>query len=115
MNRDTRSFPVYTKPPELTLTHILQALYAPLLPAIDAPSFTSPEGIRYETTNESIWTESLGKKLCIVDIDTRALDDDGQVMGPNTLDWNNVDYSAAGMMNHYVYGWCFNHCDSDID
>ncbi|KAF2428633.1 hypothetical protein EJ08DRAFT_636550 [Tothia fuscella] len=89
--------------PELNIAEILQALYTPLKVPIDAQYFTDPEGRIFDNTLRPIWTESLGKKLCIVDIDTRALDGSEQVMGPNLLDWNHVDYSGAGMMNHYVY------------
>lgn len=49
------------------------------------------------------WTQPLGKRLCIVDIDTRTLDQANQIRDANPLHWNKTDPVAAGMLNHYMY------------
>jgi hypothetical protein len=89
---------------DFSLPHIFRALYAPLIPAIDAPSFTTNDGFTFDLTQRPVWTEALGRRLCIVDIDTRPLDGQDQVKGPDILNWNHADYLSAGMMNHYLYG-----------
>jgi hypothetical protein len=46
----------------------------------------------------------MGSKLCIVDIDTRALDEPGELLSSEGLDWGRLHYTSAGMLNHYIYG-----------
>lgn len=54
--------------------------------------------------NTPVWTESLGERLCIVDIDTRALNGSGQILSKEGFRWDDVEYTGAGMLNHYLYG-----------
>lgn len=54
--------------------------------------------------NKPVWTESLGERLCIVDIDTRPLNESGKILSEGRLRWDDVEYTGAGMLNHYLYG-----------
>lgn len=59
--------------------------------------------------NESTWTERLGNKLLIVDIDTRVPTGDNQILDPGAkLDWESLESSGTGLVshaiaNHYLY------------
>jgi hypothetical protein len=70
---------------------------------ITAPSFVDHNGVNHTTGHPPIWRASLGKTLCIVDIDTRPLSQPGQILN-SKLHWDKIDYTAAGMLNHYLYG-----------
>jgi hypothetical protein len=58
--------------------------------------------------NQTIWTQPLGKKLLIVDIDTRVPSGDNQILNPDTLDFEHMEMKGGGLVsnaiiNHYMY------------
>lgn len=59
--------------------------------------------------NESTWTQPLGKKVLIVDIDTRVPTGDHQILDPGKkIDWETLQSSGTGLVsyaitNHYLY------------
>jgi hypothetical protein len=58
--------------------------------------------------NQTIWTQPLGKRILIVDIDTRVPDGDNQILNPATLDFEHMEMSGGGLVsnaiiNHYMY------------
>jgi hypothetical protein len=81
-----------------------------LISPVDAPSYTSANGTRYNLTGDPVFTESLGRKLCIVDIDTRPFDGPDELMDPKKLDWNKFAHQGVGMLNHYTYSKCLLLC-----
>lgn len=93
-------------PPLTTSLDLIKALYTPKLHPVDWPNYVDFEGVEHLMSNDPIWTESLGSRLCIVDIDTRPLNETNQVLNNEHLNWDTVDYTAAGMLNHYLYGNC---------
>ncbi|KAF2826763.1 hypothetical protein CC86DRAFT_20392 [Ophiobolus disseminans] len=60
-------------------------------------------------SNSSTWTEPLGKKVLIVDIDTRVPTGDNQILQPDAkIDWERLESGGAGLVshaitNHYLY------------
>lgn len=85
---------------EITIKSLFQSTKVP----VNAIRFTDRFGTEHSLEKEAEWTAPLGKRLCIVDIDTRSLDDGGQIFDPNGLNWRDMHYTSAGMMNHYIYG-----------
>ncbi|KAF2402927.1 hypothetical protein EJ06DRAFT_473241 [Trichodelitschia bisporula] len=81
----------------------IRALYAPLLQLITEPNFTDTrDGTVYNFTGAPLWTESLGKRILILDVDTRPLDDANQIFNP-TFSWASMTGVSQGMLNHYLY------------
>jgi hypothetical protein len=71
---------------------------------MDSYVFVDPtDGEEYFLPGEPIWTNPLGKELCIVDIDTRPLNETNQVMN-DEFNWQTIEGVSVGMLNHYLYG-----------
>lgn len=57
-----------------------------------------------------VWDKPLGKKILIVDIDTRVPDGKNEILNKNRMDWENMGISGGGqlvsngIMDHYMYG-----------
>jgi hypothetical protein len=99
-----QSIVTLSPPPPSTSLDLIQALYAPRLHPVDWPNYVDFEGLEHQMNLEASWTESLGSRLCIVDIDTRPLNESNQIMNKGHLNWDSTQYTAAGMLNHYIYG-----------
>jgi hypothetical protein len=60
------------------------------------------------TANQTIWKQPLGKKILIVDIDTRVPSDTNQILNPAKLNFESMEMKGGGLvsnaiMNHYMY------------
>lgn len=56
-------------------------------------------------SDKPIWNEPLGKKLCIVDLESRRFDKPGQIWS-DEMTWNKskeVHGPSGGTLNHWVY------------
>lgn len=59
--------------------------------------------------NESTWQTPLGKRILIVDIDTRVPTGDNQILDPSKkIDWESLESGGTGLVshaitNHYLY------------
>lgn len=59
--------------------------------------------------NESTWQTPLGKKILIVDIDTRVPTGENQILDPSKkIDWESLESGGTGLVshaitNHYLY------------
>jgi hypothetical protein len=88
----------------ISFENAVRAIYAPFLVPISARSFMDrTAGEVYTIPDEPIWRAGLGKKLCIVDIDTRPLNDTNQILN-NNFSWTSLEGISPGMLNHYLYG-----------
>lgn len=76
-------------------------------PSINARSWTNSEGVEYKLPGDPIWTSAMGSRIALVDIDTRGLDGPGEIMSPGPLYWENLTFTSAGMMGHYLYSMYF--------
>ncbi|KAI1016324.1 hypothetical protein LB503_010220 [Fusarium chuoi] len=62
------------------------------------------EGYIYEVPKENEnWAKPLGKKLLILDVDTRLDKGPGAVMNDSALDYKEMKGRTGGIMNHYLY------------
>jgi hypothetical protein len=50
------------------------------------------------------WTQNLGDRLCIFDMDNRNLTDPGQTFAKGHFNWDEIDQTPSGIFNHYLYG-----------
>lgn len=83
----------------------LQAKYKPTLHRIDNSTFVTREGYKY-TVNDTnhYFTEPLGKRLLILDADSRLETEPGHMLAPPPLTHEDIKRGTAGMMNHFLYG-----------
>jgi hypothetical protein len=82
---------------------IIKALYGPILHPVDAANFTDEDGDVYRLHGDPKFKKSLGKKVLILDIDSRPLTGPGQLMNPD-LKWKGMRPLSAGMLSHYMFG-----------
>lgn len=71
------------------------------------PGYRAAAG-QYYVAENTIWTKPLGKKVLIVDIDTRVPTGENQILNPDTIDFEHLEMSGGGLvsnaiMNHYLY------------
>ena len=85
------------------MSTIIKALYGPILHPVDAANFTDEDGDIYHLHGEAKFKKKLGKKVLILDIDSRPLTGDGQLMNTE-LKWNGMRPLSAGMLSHYMFG-----------
>lgn len=85
------------------MSTIIKALYGPVLHPIDAPEFTDEDGDVYRLSGEPRFKSKLGKKVLILDIDSRPLTEEGQLMNKH-LKWKGMRSLSAGMLGHYMFG-----------
>ena len=86
------------------LAPLISLLFDPLKLSITAPRWTDSDGVVFELPNRIVWRKPLGKRLCIIDIDTRPLNDTNEILNDGPLDWGKYGLTSAGMMGHYLYG-----------
>jgi hypothetical protein len=82
---------------------IIKALYGPILHPVDAANFTDEDGDVYRLHGDPKFKKSLGKKVLILDIDSRPLTGPGQLMN-SELKWKGMRPLSAGMLSHYMFG-----------
>ncbi|KAH9881115.1 hypothetical protein J1614_001609 [Plenodomus biglobosus] len=97
-----------TVQPETNLRDTITSLFASIKHDPTSPDYVDASGKRYESRTDPIWRKSLGKKVLIVDIDTRVPTDENQILNPALMDWENLDMHGGGLvsnaiMNHYLY------------
>lgn len=77
---------------------------APFIHPITAPYFVTYEGYNFTLKNDPIWKTSLGKDLCVVDIDNRSFSKRHELFNEQPLNWGSFDKFSVGLLNHYLYG-----------
>lgn len=110
--RSVTRLPAWGKTDDTALSKIIDALYKPSVLSITAQSFTDETGEVFHLTQEPTYTEPLGKRVLILDVDTRPMTDDGQVFSPGGLSWPNPDPMSAGLLSHYLFGESRKECKS---
>lgn len=105
MKRDAIPIPQLQTGPQNqdSLSRLFQELYAPIKPAVTQPSVTGTDGKEYRITTEPQWEKSLGSKVLILDMDTRSLHGENQILNNNTVPWENIEQGSSGLLNHYMY------------
>ncbi|KAF1993625.1 hypothetical protein P154DRAFT_527618 [Amniculicola lignicola CBS 123094] len=87
---------------DISMETMIRALYSPILHPVNAPNFTDEDGALYRLPRTPRFNEKLGKKVLILDIDSRPLTDNGQLMNED-LRWNDMRPLSAGMLSHYMF------------
>ncbi|ROT35233.1 hypothetical protein SODALDRAFT_284849, partial [Sodiomyces alkalinus F11] len=73
---------------------------------IDDPKYQPYGAFEWALPSKPNWTEPLGQKLCILDLDSRPLDSDGHIFGPNPINWTHAESihgPSLGILQHWVY------------
>ncbi|KAF7556432.1 hypothetical protein G7Z17_g1406 [Cylindrodendrum hubeiense] len=86
------------------LPELVQQLWKPTLHPMNDTHFVSDEGYRYDIPKDAHrWSKPLGKKLLILDVDTRMNDGPGDLMNQNPLDHKNMTGRTGGWLDHQLY------------
>ena len=85
------------------MTAVVKALFRPILHPIDAANFTDEDGAVHRLPGEPRFRKKLGKRVLILDVDSRPLTGDGQILNKE-LKWKGARPLSAGMLGHYMYG-----------
>lgn len=78
-------------------------LFQPQVHPVDHMNFTNMDGKVFRLSKTPQWTKSLGKKMVILDIDSRPLDKEGELLHGGPLKWQSINRLTAGMLSHYLY------------
>jgi hypothetical protein len=89
-------------PDDDSMTTVIKALYEPILHSATAQNFTDDDGEVYQLSGEPRFKEKLGKRVLVLDIDSRPLTSPGQLMS-DELKWKGMRPLSAGMLSHYTY------------
>ncbi|KAK4643878.1 hypothetical protein QC763_404310 [Podospora pseudopauciseta] len=94
-------------PPNLdSLPDIIRALWQPLILPITAPRFVTLDGTEklLPPQNELVHTKPMGKRICILDVDTRDLAGEGSIFySEGVPPWDKLGSPSAGFLSHYLY------------
>ncbi|KAF1943292.1 hypothetical protein EJ02DRAFT_453387 [Clathrospora elynae] len=94
--------------PRPTLQDTITTLFEPIKHDSNNPVYIDPSGGFYKGGEKAIWKRPLGKKVLIVDIDTRVPTGENQILNSEKLDWANLNTVGGGLVssaivNHYLY------------
>lgn len=90
---------------DTSMATVIKALYEPIVHPVAAANFTDDEGQVYRLHGEPRFKQKLGKKVLILDIDSRPLTKPGQLMDEQLV-WKGgegIRALSAGMLSHYIY------------
>jgi hypothetical protein len=87
---------------DMSAGDIMNAMARPFVHPVDAANFTA-DGETHFLAGEPRFKKGLGKKILILDVDSRPLDKEGHLNNPD-MDWNNIKPLSAGLMSHHLYG-----------
>lgn len=90
-------------PLDTRMTDLIRTIWAPLLHPITAENFTYDDEV-YQRKGPPRFTKPLGKKVLILDVDSRTLDSEGMLMNKKPQGWMQLKASSAGFMGHWMYG-----------
>ncbi|KAF2096310.1 hypothetical protein NA57DRAFT_42756, partial [Rhizodiscina lignyota] len=80
----------------------IRHLFAPVLHDYTSPLILD-DGKIYRIDDDPIWTKPFGKRLCIVDVDTRSMNKTNEPWNTaGAFNWHNIE-TSAGVLNHYLY------------
>lgn len=87
------------------LPDLLRQLWAPLIVPMTEPAFTTRDGTvkKLPDNKPLIHTHPLGKRICILDVDTRDHTEEGAVFASTLPKFSNIKLQTAGYLSHYLY------------
>ncbi|KAF2184101.1 hypothetical protein K469DRAFT_710007 [Zopfia rhizophila CBS 207.26] len=87
---------------DISLRQVLQFIYNPAKFSTTSPSFND-QGKTYSLPHKALYTSSLGKDICILDVDTRPFENKNQIFHSPDFDFQHLEPYSAGILNHYTY------------
>ncbi|KAL7941448.1 hypothetical protein V8C42DRAFT_335167 [Trichoderma barbatum] len=89
---------------ETDMSYLAKHLWRPYLHNIASKSFVANNGEQYKIPSGAHrWTQPLGKKLIILDVDSRPNTNTGEILNSEKPDRTKITGRTAGFMNHYLY------------
>lgn len=86
------------------MSYLAKHLWRPYLHNIASKSFIADNGEHYKIPSDSYrWTETFGKKLIILDVDSRPNTNTGEILNGEKPDLSKITGRTAGFMSHYLY------------
>lgn len=85
---------------------VIEALYKPQIHPITAENFTDETGQVFRNSGEPFYKKGLGKRVLILDADTRPMNKDGELLSSGGMKWPHPDPISSGMLSHYLYCMC---------
>jgi hypothetical protein len=88
----------------VSISEVIRMLYAPLKIAPDAPSIDdgTENHTRLELPPNPRYTKKLGRKMLVLDMDTRPLKST-EAWEKGEYEWRTINHVSAGVFNHYAY------------
>jgi hypothetical protein len=84
-------------------------LYKSIRHPVTAKIYTDPYEREFSVSDNPTWSESLGKDILIVDMDTRVPTGDNELWSSKKMNYEKLDASkrtqmvSAAFMNHFLY------------
>lgn len=73
----------------------------------DSPGYRPNNAFEWPLTDNILWDQPLGEKLCIIDLDNRPFTEPHQLFGQQIMSWDHgkdVHGLSLGVLNHWIYG-----------
>jgi hypothetical protein len=85
------------------LNRLIAQLYKPFIHPIDAEMFIGENEVVYKIAQRKPrFTKPLGRKVLLLDVDSRPLNGDGGMMNDH-ISYHDLKPHTAGMLSHYLY------------
>lgn len=85
----------------------VRRIYKPHIQNITTPFVAGRSTYDVLNAEPPRWTPSLGEQICIVDVDTRSMNEKHQIWADhNSFEWSQTDHNSYGYVNHYFYCMC---------
>jgi hypothetical protein len=85
----------------------IRDLYKPYIHPMHALRFKGQGEKIYSVPQTPRFTKPLGKKLLILDVDTRPIDGPGELLNGTLLNVTGAPPSTIGRLSHYIFGGVF--------
>jgi hypothetical protein len=82
----------------------LQALWHGSIHKLSSPSFTTEDGTTFEIAPDVHRRGTLGKKILLIDVDSRLDLSEGAMLNPDEPKKGTMKGRTAGILNHFLYG-----------
>src|SRR5687768_12127995 len=83
---------------------LLYHLWRPMVHGITEKTYRASDGHDHHfPKGEPIWKEPLGKKVLILDVDSRFTHDEGNLLNQTRMRRDSIEKKTAGRLSHMVY------------
>lgn len=102
--RSYSSLPVFKDRARNHLPQELQPLWHGSIHKLSSPSFTTEDGKTFEIAPDVHRRGTLGKKILLIDVDSRLDLSEGAMLNTQTPKKGTMKGRTAGILNHFLYG-----------